>query len=297
MAGKPAAADNDYRVAVSVADPDHVEQLMRTALDIARERDGSVFVISVIEESQSSPFRMFRDDVIKEEFSGNRRELLDRALTVADGTDVTVEGRLIVANRVASGIITAADECHADAILLGWHARRHRDLLMGHIVDDVVAAAPCDVLVEKIGRTADGVETILLPAGPGGHTTLAVSVGRAIALANDAHVDVVRVVSPDAPDDQREQATELTATVAADVGDVGDVATDTIVLESEDVVATLVEAAEQRDVTVIGGGSGGKVRQLVVGSTARDVGQRAQTTVIVATRVHGVRSWLTRRLT
>lgn len=293
MAGKPAAADDNYRVAVSVADPDHVEQLMRTALDIARERDGSVFVISVIEESQSSPFRVFRDDVIKEEFSGNRRELLDRALTVADGTDVTVEGRLIIANRVASGIITAADECHADAILLGWHARRHRDLLMGHIVDDVVAAAPCDVLVEKIGRTANGVETILLPAGPGGHTTLAASVGRAIALANNAQVDVVRVVSPDAPDDQREQATELTATVAADVGDV---ATDTIVLEGEDVVATLVEAAEQRDVTVIGGGSGGKVRRLVVGSTARDVGQRAQTTVIVATRVHGARSWLTRRL-
>lgn len=293
MTGKPAAADDDYRVAVSVADPEHVEQLMRTALDIARERDGSVFVISVIEESQSSPFRMFRDDVIKEEFSGNRRELLDRALTVADGTDVTVEERLIVANRVASGIVTAADECNADAILMGWHARRHRDLLMGHIVDDVVAAAPCDVLVEKIGRTADGVETILLPAGHGGHTTLAASVARAIALANDAHVDVVRVVSPHAPGYQCEQATELTATVAADIGDV---ATDTIVLESEDVVATLVEAAEQRDVTVIGGGSGVKVRRLIVGSTARDVGQRAQTTVIVATHVPRARSWLTRRL-
>lgn len=41
------------------------------------------------------------------------------------------------------------------------------DLLIGHIVDDVVAAAPCDVLVEKIGRTTDGVEVIFLPAGPG----------------------------------------------------------------------------------------------------------------------------------
>ena len=283
-----------YRIAVSVADPDHVPQLMRTALDIARERGGDVFVVSVVEKPPSSPFRLFRDEVIKEEFSGHRREVLDQALAAAEGTEIAVEGRLVVADRVASGIIRAAEDCSADAILMGWHARRHRDILMGHIVDDVVASAPCDVLVEKIGPTANGVDAILLPAGTGPHTTLAAVVSRAIARANDARVDVVRVVSPDISDEKRERAVDLTAKVAADVGDV---VTESMVVEGEDVIATLVAAAEERDVTVIGGGRGGRLRRFVVGATARDVGQRAQTTVVVATRVQGPRSWLTRLFT
>ncbi|GGN92043.1 MULTISPECIES: universal stress protein [Haloarcula] len=283
----------DYRVVVSVADPDHVGQLMRTALDVARDRDGDVFVVSVVGESRSSPFWVFRDEVIKAEFSGDRRELLDRAIDAAEGTGIDVDGRLAVADSVASGILTAATDCDADAILMGWHARRHSDILMGHIVDDVVASAPCDVLVEKIGPTADGVETVLLPAGPGAHTTLAAGVSRAIARANDARVDVLRVVAPDAADETREEAETLVAEAASAVGDV---ATTTNVVEGEDVTETLVSAAEERDVTVVGGGGRGRLRRVVVGSTARTVGQRAETTVIVATHSQGPRSWLARRL-
>ncbi|QIO24155.1 universal stress protein [Haloarcula sp. JP-L23] len=291
MATDPAATD--YRVAVSVAESDQIGQLMRTAIDIARDRDGDVFVISVVGESRSSPFWVFRDEVIKEEFSGDRRELLDRAIAIAEGTNVDVDGRLVVADSVASGILTAATDCDADAILMGWHARRHSDILMGHIVDDVVASAPCDVLVEKIGPTANGVETICLPAGPGAHTALAAGVCHAIARANEARVDVLRVVAPDASDETREEAETLVAEAASAVGDV---ATTTNVVEGEDVAETLVSAAEERDVTVIGGGGGSRLRRVVVGSTARTVGRRAETTVIVATRPQGARSWLARRL-
>lgn len=287
-------ASGDYRVAVAVANPDHVEQLMRTALDLARDRGGDVFVTSVVVQSRSSPFRLFRDEDIKEEFGGDRRELLDRALAVAGGTDVPVEGRLVVAGNVAGGVVRVAAECEADAVLLGWHARRHRDLVMGHIIDDVVTSAPCDVLVEKLGPTADGVESVLVPAGAGPDTAVATTVGGAVARANDARVDVLRVVDPDAPREERERAASLAADVAADLGDV---TAEPAVLEGADVVATLVEAAEARDVTVVGGGRGGWLRRLVVGSTAREVGRRARTTVIVATRPPEVRSRVARLIT
>lgn len=278
-----------FRIAVSVAIPGHVEQLMRTALDIAREQGGDVFVVSVVVEPRSSPFWILRDDVIKAEFGGERQAVLDEAVAAAEGTDVAVEGRLVVGTSVASGIVSVVEECDIDAVLLGWHARRRRDIVMGHIVDEVLAAAPCDVLVEKIGPTANGVETVLLPAGEGGHTTLAATVARAIARANDARVDVMRVVDPDATDEERAAAVDLATNVAATVGDVS---TETTVVESEDVVGTLVEAAEARDVTVIGGGGYGRLRRYVVGTTAREVGRRAETTVVVATRYEGLRSRL-----
>ncbi|MFB6218082.1 MAG: universal stress protein [Halobacteriaceae archaeon] len=287
----PNAASDEYRVAVSVANPDHVDQLMRTAIDVARDRGGTVFVVSAKVVPRSSPVWVFRDEVIREEFGEQRQELLDRAVAAAADTGVPVEGRLVVADSVASGLLRVVEQQDIDALLMGWHARRRGDIVMGHIVDEVVAAAPCDVLVEKIGPTAGGVETVLLPAGEGDHTALAAAVSRAIAAANDATVEVVRVVDPDADEAARARAAELARDVAADVGPV---ATETAVVEGEDVVGALVAAAEARDVTVIGGGRGGRLRRFVVGSTAREVGRRADATVVVATRNRSVRSRLSR---
>jgi nucleotide-binding universal stress UspA family protein len=275
----PIVNRGDYRVAVAVDNPDQVEQLVRTARDLADAQGGDILVVSVAVKPLSSPFALFRDDVIRREFSGDRGELLDRAVETTRATDVDVEGRLVVARSVAAGLLDAVAEYDCDTLLMGWHALRRRDIVMGHIVDRVVAAAPCDVLVEKVGETADGVERLLVPAGDDPHTGLAADTARAVARANDASVDVVRVVPPEASDAEWAAAREL----AADVADrLGDVAGDVSVVEGEDTVETLVAAAEDRDVTSIGGGRGGWLRRRVVGSTSRRVGRRARTTVIVA---------------
>ena len=280
-----------YRVAVAVAKPEHLEQLMRTAIDLARERDGEIFVISVVVTSRSSPFALYQDEVIKEEFSDDRRELLDRAIAIAEPTEVDVDGRLVVADSVARGIITAVEECEADVVLMGWHARTHRDLVMGHTVDEVVTSAPCDVLLEKIGETASEVDEILLPAGDGPDMDLATTVARAIARANDARVEIVRVISPKATAQQRENALDLLAKTETKLGDIP---TKTTILEEEEIVDTLIEEAEKRDVTVIGGGRGGWFRRVVVGSTARGVGRHAEATLIVATKNRPAKYWISR---
>jgi nucleotide-binding universal stress UspA family protein len=287
------SAESPYRVAVAVGDPDHVEQLMRTALDLAREHGGEVSVLSSVSKPRASPASVYTDATIRAEFSEERSAVLDRAVAMGEDASIPVEGRLIVADGVAEGIVRGATDCDADAILLGWHARQRRDIVMGHTVDEVVADAPCDVLVERIGPTADGVEAILLPAGEDAHTDLAATVSRAVARANGARVDVVRVVGPDAGAEERERARRLVEAVAADLGGVE---ATTRVAEGEDVVETLVAAAEDRDLTVMGGGRGGWLRRFVVGSVAREVGRRARTTVIVATRNRTVRSRLGRLL-
>jgi nucleotide-binding universal stress UspA family protein len=282
----------DYRVAVAVDRREQVEQLARTARDLADEYGGDVLVVSVAVQPPESPFAVFRDDVIRREFSGDRQELLDRAVAATEATGVDVEGRLVIARSVAVGLLDAVAEYDCDALLMGWHARRRRNIVMGHIVDRVVAAAPCDVLVETVGATADGVERLLVPAGDDPHTGLAADAARAVARANDAHVDVVRVVPPEASDVERAAARDLAADV---VGRLEEVAGDAAVVEGDDVVEALVSTAEDHDVTSIGGGRGGWLRRRVVGSTSRRVGRRAGTTVIVAHRGRSrPRSWLAR---
>lgn len=281
-----------YRVLVAVADTTQVEQLVRTARDLADTRDGDVFVTTVVTKPPNSPFSVFSNDVIRREYSGDAREILDRAVETAADRGVEVDGRLVVAKSVAGGLFDAVTEFEADALVMGWHGRERRDVVMGHVVDRVVAGAPCDVLVEKVGTTADGVETVLLPADDGPHGALAGEVATAVARAHDARVDVVRVVPPDASEAERDDARALADRVAASLDWV-----DTEVRVREgDTVEALVGAAEAHDVTAIAGGGDAWLRRLRVPSTAREVGRRADATVVVATRgpATGLQAWLTR---
>lgn len=288
LASEPA---REYRLAVAVGDPDHVEQLMRTAVDVAANRNGEVLVLSVVTKPHDSPVALFADDVIARQFGDRRREILDRAVATAEGTGVPVRGRLLVGHDVARAIRTALDDYECDGVLLGWRERR-REVVFGSNVDRVVTRASCDVLVERVGPTADGVGRVLLAAGEGPHASLAASVADAVALGNDAAVDVVRVVGPDADERVHEDAERLVAETAASL----EAPADTHVTTAADATDALVAAADERDVAVLGATERGWLSRLVVGGTAYDVGRRAETTVVLARRQGGVPSRLVRWL-
>ena len=271
---------DEYRIAVAVGNPDHAEQLVRTAVDVARDRDGEVFVVGVVVTPRESPFAMFTDDVIAREFGGERRAVLDRAIEVASGTGVPVAGKLYVASSVARGVLAAVDERDCDALLVGWEAQRREDAVLGANVDRVVRRADCDVLVEKIGALAGEVGAVLLPVAESPHADLAASVARAIAAANDARVDLLRVV--DAAGDEP-AARDLLVEAAGSLAGV-DVETE---IRAGDVAAEIVAASRSRDITVIGATRTGALRRRVAGSTPQAVGRRAEGTVIMAQKGGG----------
>jgi nucleotide-binding universal stress UspA family protein len=269
-----------YRIAVAVDNPDYAEQLTRTAMDVARDRDGEVFVVGVLVKPQESPFALFTDEVVTRKFGGERRAVLDRAMEVTAGTPIPVSGRLFVANSVARGVLHAVEATECDCLLVGWQERNRESAVLGTNVDKLVRRASCDVLVEKIGATADGVEAVLLPVAEGAHADLAASVARAIAVANDARVDLLRVV-----ESEREEAEARDLlTEAADP--LPGVEVETVVREGS-VADAIVAESERRDVTVLGATRTGMVRRQFVGSVPQEVGRRADGTVIMARKGDG----------
>lgn len=304
--GRDEDGQDRYRLAVAVGDPGYVEQLMRTARDVARDRDGEVLVVSVVVKPRDSPFAFFSEEVIKREFAGDRREILDRAVAMGEDADVPVEGELLVASDLARALGRAVREFDCDALLVGWQERTRTDAVLGRNVDRLVRRAPADVLVEKIGPTANGVERVLLPAAPGANTELAAEVARAVARSNDARVDVLRVIPPDADADERRDAEAFVADLAAGIqdrkdhgdhedredGDPGAVPVETHIEEGDDVADALVEATATRDVTVLGATERGFLRRLVVGPTPERVANRARSTVIVTRRASGAQRGL-----
>ncbi|MFB6108368.1 MAG: amino acid permease [Haloplanus sp.] len=279
------ASERDQRLLVPIANPESVEQLMRTAFDVADDRDAEIEVMSVVTVPQQTPLSEGR------QFVSNERAVLDTALEFAEETrpDVPVSGKIRIGHDVSKAILNTVEADDSDVVLLGWRGRgRRRDVALGSNVDRVVTQAGCDVLVERIGPTGP-VESILVPTAGGPHAEFAAEIARAIARSNDARVNVLYVAGPGEGDSETtERILDSTASVLEDVD------AETLAVESDDVVGEIVERSADHDVTVIGASREGLLQQLVFGAIPEEVGRRAKNTVIMAKRDLGITSQVTR---
>lgn len=269
----------DGPVLVAVADPDHVQQLVRTAGDLARYGPETVRIVTVVAKPHDSPFRVFADETIRREYAGESRALVERART-PEG--VAVEREVVVSSSIARGILSAVDETDPTALVVGWQGRTRRsDAVLGTTVDRLVERAACDLYVERVGREADGVDSVLLPVAGGPHVGVAAAVAKAVAARNDARVNLLSVATPalgvDAAAGSLDGGREAIAAAPAPETPV-----ETAVREADDVTAAVVAAAADHDVVVLGATRQGPLRRRLVGSVPRRVVGRTDRTVVLA---------------
>jgi nucleotide-binding universal stress UspA family protein len=265
-------------VMVAVEDPDQVQQLVRTAGDLARQRAGTVRLVTVVVKPYDSPFGIFTDETIVREFAADSHELLDQA-TAPEGVDVVRD--LVVARSVDAGIVRAVTQDQPDALVIGWDSDpRRSDVVLGSTVDTVLERAPTDVVVERIGREANGVESVLLPVAGGPHVGVAASIATAIAAANDASVTVLSVATDGTSEPEAKGYAADGARAVADQ-DMGIEAVETVVRRGETPTDVIVEAAADHDVVVLGATRKGALRGRLVGSVPRRVVRDTDTTVIL----------------
>ncbi|MGN8215553.1 amino acid permease [Halococcus sp. PRR34] len=304
----PSGHERDHRIIVPIANPDHVEQLMGTALDLARDENGEILVLSVVDLPEQTPLSEGH------QYVDDRREVLNRAMALADGGerstasrtsadersefdgagDVPISGTVRIGHHIDDTILHTVEQYDGDTVLMGWGGwrARRRDVVLGNIVDTVVQEADCDVLVERIDPDASAsVESILLPTAGGPHAELAGDVAAAVARPTGVSVELLTVVDPNAPESERTEA-QTTVDTAADALD--GVKTTATVAESDDVVDAIVDHSADHDLTVIGATRSGLLQQVVFGSIPERVGEAAESTVILAKRNLGITSWLRR---
>mgnify|MGYP000291900656 CR=1 FL=1 len=282
-----APVERDYRILVPIANPENVPQLMRTADDVASANEGEVIVMSVVTLPEQTP--------LSEGYAAadERREVIERAMSYAEDRDIPVSGTVRIGHHAADAILNTIEQYDADAVLLGWSGSRsrRRDIVLGSTVDAVVSGADADVFVERFAPDAAGdLGSILLPTAGGPHAELAAETGLAIARANDAAVEVLTVLEGTGAPDARQRAEELVAGVAADFEGL-DVSTR---VADGDVVEAIVDASADHDLTLIGATQEGLLQELVFGAIPVEVGERAESTVIMTKRNLGITSRLRR---
>lgn len=265
-------------VLVGLRDPENVRQLVRTAGDLARLGDGTVRLVTVVVKPYDSPFGVFDDETIVREYAGDSRELLEQA-DAPEG--VAVERDIVVARSPTRGLLKAVEKSDPSALLVGWRGRSRRsEAVLGTTVDALVERAGCDLYVERIGREADGVDSVLLPVAGGPHVEVAAVMAVAIAVRNDARVVVFAVADAETDAaEAREFAAEGHRTVLATDADLP---VETVVREAADPTDAIGHAAANHDVVVLGATRHGALRRRLVGSVARRIVKRTDETVILA---------------
>lgn len=266
-------------VLVGLSNPDAAQQLVRTAGDLARLEAGSVRLVTVAVKPHDSPFGVFDDETIVREFAGESHDLLNRVTTPPG---VAVERDVLTARSAAGGLLEAVEAANPAALVVGWEGQvRRSDAVLGTTVDRLVERAPCDLYVERVGREADGVDSVLLPVAGGPHVGAAARIARAIALGNDARVVVFSVATAD---DSVAEADGFVAEGAEAVSAATDdeLRVETTTVRADDVTDAVVAEAADHDVTVMGTTRQGAIRRTLVGSVPRRVVERTEGTVILA---------------
>lgn len=281
----------DGTLLVPVANAETARRQLDTAIEVATDRSYRILLLYVVDV----PPQLSLVDGGQYLLEDEDEEMLDDAAAMVDERGIDVEQRIRMARGVGSGIVGAADEHGADAILLGWRGRPPREeVVLGSYVDKVLRDAPCDVLVKRIKTPTPDVESVLVPVAGGPHDDYAAETAAAIARANDADVTLLHVYRPADPELSRDQARALLAEREDAFEGVDSI--DRELVEADAIAGTITDRTTTHDVTLLGVSRGGFVQRKLLGTISDSVGRYAAGTVVLAKRHDPVPSRLRRLL-
>jgi glucosyl-3-phosphoglycerate synthase len=188
-------APDSYLVLLPVLDIDETQRLLPLAIAVARHHGGRVLVLRVATVAADQPLS---DGMLE---ARRTRAELDaiQAFTSDDG--VSVRPIITVAYTLAEGIYTAAEEHHANLIMLGWQADHSSpERLFGPPIDSLLRQPPCDIAVARL-HDGQPWRRVLLPVRGGPHTPLACDMALALADSQAAAITVLYASDPRQHDD------------------------------------------------------------------------------------------------
>lgn len=183
---------SDYPVLIPVANPDTAMGLVAFGAAIARQRGGHLVLVQVINVPEQLPLDSARYQ------ARQKLSLLDRVLDEAESLDVPVEGITRLARSIPQGILETIVEESVKVCVMGWNARPdspgRRGL--GHILDEVLDNAVCDVAVVR-GDWSGDLRRVLVPTSTGPHAPLAAEMALALTEHDGDEVTLLNVTRID----------------------------------------------------------------------------------------------------
>lgn len=162
-------------VIVPIGRPDTAAQMLELAGDMVHPEHGLVIAL-VIALGDTEAANTVTDEV---------HQVIDDFRLAGDGHNVELVTQLAVS--VSRGILDAARERNADVIILGVKESAHRHVKLGTVVENVIATAPCGVLIYRTS-TAPSFNRVVIPTDGTIQSATAMKLGVSLALQHGATV-------------------------------------------------------------------------------------------------------------
>ncbi len=179
--------DHAHVVLVPLANPETATDLLRIANAVVRADGGRVVGLSVAV-----------GDADAEQAVERMEELEELAADVVDGIEVLRR----TAGTVARGILDAAREVGADLMVLGLSHAEGGEVELGIVIQSVVQAATCDVLLYRPGRAVtdlDHLDRVIVGVDDSPAARAAARIGLLLADGFERPIDALTVAEGGQP--------------------------------------------------------------------------------------------------
>jgi len=238
------AARKDYRV---VAVPFHREQvrpLMKLACALAKNYEGEVTAVSVVEVPPSVALSRYSGDLTES------RTLLRLAENIASEREVDFHRFIKISHRLSYGILETAREEKGNFILVGplrkegWTGQFREIVLL-----NVLEHAPCNVGIFR-GESLVQVKRLVLAVEDTPSCRLAVNVAPALSKELGVPVTLLHMIPSHASEREKRDAAEWLEEVTRDLPFTSPV--ERLVMPSEDVAASIIAQVRETDLLLMG---------------------------------------------
>jgi len=178
----PMPEENYYAktVVVPIGRPDTASQMLELAGEMVHPTEGLVIALVIAMGDTESANKV----------TAEVEEVIEAFRSAGEGHNVELVTELAVS--VSRGILDVARERNADVIILGVQKATRRQVKLGTVVENVIAAAPCGVLVYR-ASTSPSFSRVVIPVDGTVQSTTAVKLGVSLALQHGATVRQMNV--------------------------------------------------------------------------------------------------------
>ena len=278
------STEDQYRVMVSVANPDNALDLVRNTYKLCEAKQGSVELLHVVRVPDQVPLH----DADKYMLEG-KVGVVEIMLYLASSFPVSTTIRYC--RNIARAIVNAVREKRINLLILGWHGRRYRRTFrMGSTIDPIIERTPCNVVIMKDCGNKD-FKRILVPLAGGPNSRFALEVagilaeddGEIVAFTAErdqtSEFDIETFVAEFRERHQEIQKTILTKTV-----------------RNADIIGSILSESENYDLVILGASLEPLIKQVTRDSIPEIIAQQCPKPLIMVKASGGIRSWIKRWL-
>jgi len=181
LAEEEAEKGDEYRVMVSVANPDNALSLVKHTYAVCRAKQARVELLHMVPVPDQVPLSAAARYML-----AGKEAITEVMLYLAPLFPIS--STLRYCRNVARGIVSAVRQKRTQLLIMGWHGRsRAHGFTLGSTVDPVIERAPCDVMIFK-NCSDQTFKRVLVPVAGGPNSVFALETGSILADRADGEL-------------------------------------------------------------------------------------------------------------